>query len=44
MSKYKSILSKGYTPNRPEEAFMIKKVKNTVRWTYAINSINGDIL
>ena len=30
ISKYKNIFAKGYTPNWPEEVFVIKKVKNTV--------------
>ena len=29
------------TPNQSEEAFMIKKVKNTVPWTYVIQDFNG---
>ena len=33
---------KGYTPNWSEEVFVIKKVKNTVPWTYVINDLNGD--
>ena len=37
ISKYKKILSKGYTPNWSEEDFVIKKVKNTVPGTYVIN-------
>ena len=40
--KYKNILAKGYTPNWFEEAFVIKKVKNTVPWTYVINDLNGE--
>ena len=40
ISKYKSIFSKGYTPNRSEEVFVIKKIKNTISWTYVINDIN----
>ena len=39
ISKYKNILAKGYTPNWSEEVFVIKKVKNTVRWTYVIISM-----
>ena len=39
ISKYKNIFAKGYTPNWSEEVFFIKKVKNTVPWTYAINAI-----
>ena len=36
ISKYKNICPKGYTPNWSEEAFVIKKVKNTMPWTYFI--------
>ena len=42
ISKYKNIFAKGYTPNWSEEVFVIKKVKNTVPWTYAINDLNGE--
>ena len=42
ISKYKNIFAKGYTPNWSEEAFAIKKVKNTVPWTYVINDLTGD--
>ena len=42
MSKYKNIFAKGYTPNWSEEVFVIKKVKNTVSWTYVINDLNGE--
>ena len=42
ISKYKNIFAKGYTPNWSEEIFVIKKVKNTVPWTYAINDLNGE--
>ena len=41
ISKYKSIFAKGYTPNWSEEIFVIKKINNTVRWTYVINDLNG---
>ena len=41
ISKYKNIFAKGYVPNQSEEAFAIKKVKNAVPWTYAINDLNG---
>ena len=37
ISKYKNIFAKGYTLNWSEEVFGIKKVKNTVPWTY----VNG---
>ena len=39
--KYKNVFSKGYTPTWSEETFVIKKVKNTVPWTYFINDLNG---
>ena len=42
MSKNKNIFAKGYTPNWSEEVFEIKRVKNTVPWTYVINDLNGD--
>ena len=42
ISKYKNIFAKGYTPNWSEEVFVIKKVKNTVPWTYVINYLNGE--
>ena len=41
-SKYKNIFAKGYTRNWFEEVFIIKKVENTVPWTYVINDLNGD--
>ena len=37
ISKYKNIFEKGYIPNWFEEVFVIKKVKNTVPWTYVIS-------
>ena len=42
ISKYKNIFAKGYTPKWSEEIFVIKKVKNTVPWTYVVNDLNGD--
>ena len=41
ISKYKNIFEKSYVPNWPEEFFVIKKVKNTVRWTYVISDLKG---
>ena len=29
-------------PNWSEEVFVIKKIKNTVPWTYVINDLNGE--
>ena len=42
ISKYKNIFAKEYTPNWSEEGFVIKKVKNTVPWTYVISDLNGE--
>ena len=42
MSKYKNIFAEGYTRNWSEEVFLIKKVKNTVPWTYVIEDFNGE--
>ena len=42
ISKYKNIFAKGYTPNWSEEIFVIKKIKNTVPWTYVISDLNGE--
>ena len=41
ISKCKNIFTKGYTPNWPEEVFVISKIKSTVPWTYVINDLNG---
>ena len=29
-------------PNWSEEVFVIKKIKNTIPWTYFINDLNGE--
>ena len=42
ISKYKNIFAKGYTPNWSEEVFVIKKIRNTVPWTYVIDDFNGE--
>ena len=42
ISRYKNIFAKGYTPNGSEEVFVIKKIKNTVPWTYVIDDLNGE--
>ena len=42
ISKYKSIFAKGYTPNWSEEAFVIKKAKNTLSWIYITSDLNGE--
>ena len=42
ISKYKNIFAKGYALNWSEEIFVIKRVKNTVPWTYVINDLNSE--
>ena len=42
ISQYKNVFAKGYTPNWFEEIFVIKKIENTVPWTYIINDLNGE--
>ena len=37
ISKFKNVFAKGYTPIWSEEIFIIKKIKNTVPWTYVRN-------
>ena len=41
ISKYNNIFPKGYAPNWSENIFVIKKIKNTVSWTYVISDLNG---
>ena len=42
ISKYKNFFANGYTPNCSEEVFVIKRVENTVPWTYITNYVNGE--
>ena len=42
ISKYKNIFAKRCMPNWSEEVFVIKKVKDTVLWSYVINDLNGE--
>ena len=42
ISKYKNIFAKGYIPNWSEEIFIIKKIRNTISWTYVINDLNDE--
>ena len=44
ISKYKNIFAKGWIPNWSEEVFVIKKVENTVPWTYVIDNLMGEEL
>ena len=36
MSKFRNIFAKDFKPNWSEEVFVLKKLKNTVSWKYAI--------
>ena len=40
MLEYQNTFAKVFTPNWCEEVFVIKKVRNTVSWTYVINYLN----
>ena len=42
ISKFKNVIAKGYMPNWSEEIFIVKKIKNTVPWTYIISDLNGE--
>ena len=42
MLEYKNIFAKEYVPNWSEEIFLIKKVKDTVPWTYVVKGLNGE--
>ena len=42
MSKYKNIFAIGYNSNWSEEAFLTRRLKNTVPGTYVINDFNGE--
>ena len=42
ISKFENVFAKGYTSNWSEEIFIIKKMKNTVPWTYVISHLNGE--
>ena len=42
ISKYKNIFAKGYALNWSEEIFTVKKIKNTVPWSYVISDLNGE--
>ena len=42
ISKYKNIFAKGYAPSWIEEISFVRKIKNTVSWTYVINDLNEE--
>ena len=44
ISKYKNafFFAKAYKPNWSEKIFIMKKIKNTIPWTYVISNLNGE--
>ena len=40
--KYRKVFAKGYKPNWSEVIFVVKKIKNTLPWTYVISDLNGE--
>ena len=38
----KIFFAEGYVPNWSKEVIVIKKVKNTVSWTYVISDLKGE--
>ena len=42
ISRYKNIFAKVYAPNSSEEIFVVKKIKNTVPWTYVVSDLNRE--
>ena len=40
-NKTQKCYAKSYQPNQTEEAFVIKKVKDTIPWMYAIKDVNS---
>ena len=42
ISKYKDIFAKGYTQSWSEKVFVVRKIKDTVPWTYVISGLNGE--
>ena len=42
--KYNNVFTIGYVPTWSEEIFVIKKVQNTVLWTYVISVCNGEVI
>ena len=42
ISKYRNIFAEGYVANWSKEVSFIKKVKNTVLWTYLIEDLSRE--
>ena len=38
----KNMFAKGYAPNWSNEIFVVKKIINTLPWTYVISDLNGE--
>ena len=44
MSKCENIFAKDYVPNRSEDVFLVKKVKNTFSWTCIMEKNGKEIV
>lgn len=44
ISKYENIFQKIYSPKWPDEVFAIRKVRNTVPWTYVNVGLRGEAI
>ena len=42
ISKYKNIFAKGYNQNWSDKVFVVRKIKNTVPWTYVLSDLNDE--
>ena len=42
ISKYKNIFAKAYASNWRDEILVVKRIQNTVSWTYVISDLNGE--
>ena len=42
ISKFKNIFAKGYTPNWSREIFIIKKINDTIPYTYSLKDLNDE--
>ena len=42
ISKYKNVCAISYVLNWSEEVFVVKKVRNTIPWTYFISDLKGE--
>ena len=42
ISKFRNILTKGYSQYWSEKVFIVSKIKDAVPWTYVISDLNGE--